>query len=309
MADLKEEKENKVERGLTTNVHQGGSLTAINLFDEKQLAAAEVFLTKIMRSDKGGIKSINDGLAILMRAQDLNLPFSSCIEHIHVVSGKTVIDVHIIKAMLSKAGVVWDKVKDYTPLYQYTDGNIAYNEDSLPSYCVKCKTPKEAAEITSASGGDEVGIYPVRYYQDYHGNIYNEFQINQNFAIAVNKQHAGEIAKQNKIPIIRIPSQPIDWIVEYKFQRARMLGNVIKVQESISHFSYKEAQLAGFFEKDAYKKYARIMIDHRAFTYGARDIASDVLMGCQELLEWKLQDNVPITDNDVIETTAEVVED
>ena len=51
------------------------SFNALNLFDEKQLAAAEAFLTKVMRSDKGGIKSLNDGLAIMMRAQDLQLPF------------------------------------------------------------------------------------------------------------------------------------------------------------------------------------------------------------------------------------------
>lgn len=50
--------------------------SSINLFDDKQLAVAENFLTKIMRSDKGGIKSVNDGLAILMRAQDLNLPLA-----------------------------------------------------------------------------------------------------------------------------------------------------------------------------------------------------------------------------------------
>lgn len=308
MAD-KETKE-EVKTDVLAKVEHPNGLTSFNLFDEKQLAAAEVFLTKITRSEKGGIKSINDGLAILMRAQDLNLPFSSCIEHIHVVSGKTVVDVHIIKAMLSKAGVVWEKIEDYTPLYQYTDGNIAYNEDSIPDYCQKCKTPSEANKITSDSKGDVVGVYPVRYYQDYNNNVYNEFQINQQqFELAINKQHAAQIAQQRKIPIYRIPNKPVDFIVKYKFQRARMLGNTIQVQTSISHFSYQEAIAAGFFEKDTYKKYARVMIDHRAFTYGARDIASDVIMGCQETLEWKLQDNVQITEADVMETTAEVVED
>ena len=42
-------------------------INAINLFDEKQLLAAENFLTRVMRSDKGGIKSVNDGLAVLIR--------------------------------------------------------------------------------------------------------------------------------------------------------------------------------------------------------------------------------------------------
>ena len=51
-------------------------LSVLNLLDEKQLASAEIFLKKIIASPKGGITNINDGLAILMRSQDLHLPFS-----------------------------------------------------------------------------------------------------------------------------------------------------------------------------------------------------------------------------------------
>ena len=76
-----------------------GGINTINFFDDKQLVAAENFLTKVMRSDKGGIKSVNDGLAVLMRAQDLQLPFSTCIEHIHVINGKTGVDIHVVKAL------------------------------------------------------------------------------------------------------------------------------------------------------------------------------------------------------------------
>ena len=85
-------------RALTTRHNeQGTGLTVINLLDEKQLASAELFLKKFMSSEKGGIKSIADGLSILARAQDLQLPFTTCIEHIHVINGKTGIDVHIIE--------------------------------------------------------------------------------------------------------------------------------------------------------------------------------------------------------------------
>ena len=49
-------------------------INAINLFDEKQLLAAENFLTKVMRSDKGGIKSVNDGLAVLIFIVKTNIP-------------------------------------------------------------------------------------------------------------------------------------------------------------------------------------------------------------------------------------------
>ena len=103
-----------------------GGINTINFFDDKQLIAAENFLTKVMRSDKGGIKSVNDGLAVLMRAQDLQLPFSTCIEHIHVINGKTGVDIHIVKALLSRAGCTWRCLKDYQPLYEYTDGINVY---------------------------------------------------------------------------------------------------------------------------------------------------------------------------------------
>ena len=51
-------------RALTTRHNEPyNGLTAVNLFDEKQVASAEIFLKRFMGSEKGGIKSIADGLA------------------------------------------------------------------------------------------------------------------------------------------------------------------------------------------------------------------------------------------------------
>lgn len=83
-----------------TDVNVG--FIALNLLKEENLAQAEIFLKKFMGSDKGGIKSVADGLAILARAQDMQLPFTTCIEHIHVINGKTGVDIHIVKALLSR---------------------------------------------------------------------------------------------------------------------------------------------------------------------------------------------------------------
>ena len=66
-------------------------------------------------------------------------------------------------------------------------------------------------------------------------------------------------------------------------------------------FTYSEAVAAEMFTKDTYKKYARIMIGHRAFTLAARDIASDLLFGVMETTELKVVSGVPIEDADVIE--------
>lgn len=42
------------------------------------------------------------------------------------------------------------------------------------------------------------------------------------------------------------------------------------------------------------------MISHRAFSLGAKDIASDLLMGVMETTELKLVEDVPIIETDII---------
>ena len=275
---------------------------ALNLFDEKQLVAAENFLKRMITTDKGGIKNVNEGLAIMMRAQDLGLPFSSCIEHIHVIQGKTGVDVHIIRSLLSRAGVTWECTKDYAPQYQYTDGNTIYNETQLPEYCVKCRTAKEAEEKTN---NDTIGVYPVKWYQDLKGNIYNEFQVNEKCAIAINKTQAMKLANEGKFPIIRVPAVPIDFVTEYKFTRRKLVCGEKVIVNATGHFSYSEAQTADLFTKDTYKKYARIMIANRAFTLGAREIADDVIFGVMETSELKLVTDTPLDGSEFID--AEVI--
>lgn len=254
----------------------------IDLLSEDGLNRAKLFLAQYITSEKGGIKSIADGIAILARAQDLNLPFTTCVEHIHVINHKTGVDVHIIKSLLLRAGVSWERVKDYTPQYNYTDGTTIYLETQLPDYCVKCRNAKEAEDKTN---DDTVGVYPVNYYQDLKGNIYNEFQVSDKCVKAINTAHAQKIAAEGKFPIIRIPAQPIDYVTEFQFTRLKLVYGQLQKMTVTSRFSYSEAVKADFFTKDTYQKYARIMIDHRAFTLGARDIADDLIMGVMESSE------------------------
>ena len=273
-----------------------GSLSRINLFDDKQLVAAENFITKIMRSEKGGIKNVNDGLAILMRAQDLNLPFSTCIEHIHVINGKTGVDIHIIKALLLKAGVTWECINNYTPLYEYTDGINVYVDGEFPDYVIRCKSKKEAEE-KSSKDSDNVYVYPVIFYKDFKGNVYRQYQLDNKYKLAANAQQVAAIAKEGLIPIVRIPNMAVNYVTTYRFRR--ILNNI--QMESIGTFSFKDAQQADMFEKDTYKKYPKIMISHRAFTLGARDIASDVLFGVMETKELKVTMGADVSDDDWVD--------
>lgn len=280
-------------------------INTLNFFNEKELLAAENFLTKITRSEKGGIKTVNDGLAILMRAQDLKLPFSSCIEHIHCINGKTGVDIHIIKALLLRAGCTWNLIRDYQPLYEYTDSINVYVDGSLPEYAVKCLSQKEAEtkakEDFDKDITDKVYVYPVKWYSDFNGNVYRDYQLNtKQFGIAINKQQVQEIAKANKIPVYRIPNKPVDYVTEYEIYRT--INN--KPVTAIGHFSYSEAVSADMFTKDTYKKYPRILIGHRAFTYAAREIASDVLFGVMETTELKIVAGQELSGNDIVDVEA-----
>ena len=273
-------------------------LRVLQLLDDKQLVAAENFIKRVMGSPKSGISNVQEGLAVLMRANDLQLPFSSCLEHIHVINGKTGVDIHIIKSLLSRAGVTWECTKDYAPQYQYTDGNTIYLETQLPDYCVKCRTIKEAEEKTN---GDKIGVYPVRWYQDLKGSVYNEFQISDKCVIALNKQQALKLAQENKYPVIRVPAVPVDFVTEYKFTRRRIILGEKVVTTAVGHFSYTEAQNADMFSKDTYKKYPRIMIGVRAFTFGAREIADDILMGVMETSELKVLTGTPLDGTEFVD--------
>ena len=286
-------------------------LSRINLFDEKQLLAAENFITKVMRSEKGGIKSVNDGLAVLMRAQDLNLPFSTCLEHIHVINGKTGVDVHIIKALLLRAACTWEVTKDYQALYEYTDGFNSYNDGNLPEYAVRCNSKDDADAKIKAVGenDDKVYLYPVRFYKGFDNNIYKDYQLNSaanKFAIVRNQAEAKSATTAGKIPVVRCAAVPVDYITEYTFTRKFPDGRTMVAS---GHFSRNEALAAGLFEKDTYSKYARILIGHRAFTYGAREIGSDVLFGVMETTELKITSGITLSDGDFKEVDAVIIND
>lgn len=286
------------------NTQHASKLNVLNLFDDKQLVVAEALLGKLMKSDKSGIKSVNDGLAMLMRAQELNLPFSTCIDHVHIINGKIGVDIHVIKALMTRAGCTWRCTKNYQPLYEYTDGFNVYVDGSFPDYVVRCLNKEEANERATKDNNDKVYVYPVKFYQDFNGNVYKDYQLSgDKFGQITNKAQAAAVVKAGKIPVFRIPNKPVDFITEYEITR-KIAGKEVT---TISSFSFSEATMAGMFEKDTYKKYPKTLIGHRAFTYGARDIASDVLFGCMETTELKIVSGKELSDKDVIDVDAEII--
>lgn len=269
----------------------------INFFDEKELIKVKSFMGEYIKSSKnGGISTFQDAIAIAIRSKELGLPFTACAEHVHVINGKTGVDIHIIKGLLSRAGCTWKCLKDYQPLYEYTDGINQFVDGELPEYVVRCSSKAEAEEKRKADeNGDFIYVYPVRWYADAKGNKYPDYRLNtKQFVIVANVAQMQEAAANKLIGVWRIPNVPVDFITEYEISR-NINGQIMT---SKGRFTYKEAVVAGFFEKDTYVKYARIMIGNRAFTYAARDIGSDLLFGVMESTELKIVNNQNIDDKD-----------
>lgn len=264
-------------------------------FTDAELIAAESFLKRLMSTPKGGISNVNEGIALMMRAKDLQLPFSSCIEHIHVISGNTGIDIHIIRTLLLRAGIVWEHTKDNIPLYEYTDGSNIYKEEMLPAYAIICKNQEEAEKKTN---DNQIGVYPLRYYIDLKGQVFNQFQINDKFSIALHQPQAIKLAQEGKYPVIRIPQQPYDIKSEYKFERWQKVNGREIHRTCIGKYSKNDAILAKLVDKDNWQKQFSNMLNIRAFTLGAREIGDDILMGCYEINELKEFTNTPFEKKD-----------
>ena len=303
MSDDKARELTKV-NGNSVDISTAFNINANIGFNEAELVQLKSFLTQYVRSEKSGIKSIEDGIAIALRARDLKLPFSSCAEHIHIVQGKTGLDVHITKALLLKGSVTYEKVDNYRALYEYTDGFNVYDEDKLPADVVKVINSTIAKsrnddDAKNGVAGETIYVYPVKFYKDFANNIYREYQLDSRFQPVANVNDAKTAKAAGKIPVYRIPNVPIDYVTTYKFSR-NISG---KIMEITSSFSYKDAQQAGLLEKDTYKNYPKVLISHRAFAYGAREIADDLLMGCLSIEEIKTINNIDLSDEDIIDIT------
>lgn len=267
------------------------------ILDEKETAIAKTYIASIL-GEKSGLKTVSEGMQLLFKAKDLNIPFTSAIEHVHVIQGKTGVDIHILRTLLLRAGITWKCTKDYIPQYEYTDGSNVYKQTQLPSYCVICRNDKEAEKTTDLENG-VVGVYPLRYYEDANKNKYNEFQISSKTTICINAAHRFKVNSEGGFGVCLLPPSPIDFVAEYEFTRKKLVLGEVVTTHAIGSFSLSEAIAADMFSKDTYKKYPKVMIKTRAWTYGAREIADDICMGLLETTELKNVVDVDFDEHDV----------
>lgn len=229
----------------------------IDVFNDSNKALE--FFKVLVKSKQLSGKTPEEAMVLYIKSKELGLPFMTASDHMHIVNGKAGVDIHIIKAKLLRAGgdIWWEKTEDYTPLYQYTDGG---------SFNIICKE-------------DEV-----------------ESKIPREFAFVYDKDSTDKAKANGKRPVWKDNNyQPVDWRTSYVFYRKKKLqitGEIITLTEK-SSFSWNDAITAklpldkngALAELSNWVKYPGLMCDHRAFTFGARAIASDILMGLYDVKE------------------------
>lgn len=202
-------------------------------------------ITALVSSPTSGIKNEGDAMLVLLKAHELGIGFGNSIPHIHVINGKAGIDIHIIKAILSKpkTGIRWIKTNDFTPIYEvvlYT--KIPTTTDILPDNAIR---------VSKLAGNPMVDT----------------------------------LVADGKIPYVLKPNDqgkfvPIDYVTSYVFTRKKKDIDDTWFTETVkSSFKWSEAITAGLVTKDVWVNWGKQMLDHRAYTPGARAIASDLIMG------------------------------
>jgi len=239
----------------------------------------EDFLEYLVKSPNTGVKDKGEAMLMLSKARELGIGFGNAVPHMHVINGKPGIDIHIIKAILSKpsSGVTWKLIKEYEPVYQLlTRDKAVIKSNEVPKDLELVLVPLDTLMKTDIEKGEFI---------------------------------ASVIVKDKK-PFI------VDYETEYLFTRKyKDIDGEFKTRTAKGYFSWSmacDAQLpynrAGDIDPNsAWSKYRSLMIGTRAFTYGAREIASDLLMGNYETSELFDINNVPY-DIEVEDAEAVVVE-
>lgn len=88
----------------------------------------------VCNSKLSPMKTPADVVAAVLLGRDLGLGAMTALNNIYCVSGKASVNIHIITAKILQAGVTYEIVKDFEPVYQYRDkAGITYKEEFILS--------------------------------------------------------------------------------------------------------------------------------------------------------------------------------
>ena len=216
----------------------------------EQMGNLEKIGTMLVKGSICGAKTVPDFMVATITGQQLGVPMMTAVNNIFNVNGKAGLSTHLMRALVIKAGVTFEKVADYEPMYVYYDG------EADPERPGKLR----AVKIQGKDGaGNPIMIATPR------GNT--------------------TLADFDDTKYV-LGRSVVDRITKYIFERKVVQADgTYKTMRVTSYFSYNDAVIADLTDGVNYKKYPSRMLDARSFAIGAREIASDVLFGMYTVAE------------------------
>lgn len=91
----------------------------LNSEEVRTLEIMRVFAKEVVKSGLSPFKREADVILVLIRGKELGLPYGVSVNNMFAINGKTGMSVHLHKALLQKAGVYFDLLEDFIPVYQF----------------------------------------------------------------------------------------------------------------------------------------------------------------------------------------------
>ena len=216
----------------------------------------------------------------VLKGKSMGIDPITAMEHIHTIptgnGDVSSTDVHIITAQLLKAGVIYNIIEDYTPLYKYRDSNGKYYDKQL------VEDNPDIYQIVTPSTKPE----------DKNNQKHKVFLDSKPYTYRTTILFEREILINGKTKLQKLP-------ISYTLAQATDAG-LYRGIDSLGK------QVKG---RDNWNSHPATMLRNRCISIGGRIIASDYLQGIyenSEVLEFTDADIV-VADTDTIENKKEII--
>lgn len=230
------------------------AVTAKSLIAFENLEAMKVFGDQIVSSGLTPLKKGSQVVAAILYGQELGITPMVSVNNIYPIGGKATLGVHLINAILTKAGVVQEVIRDYEPCVDFV-----LKGDDEKAVCINKETGAEMPR--GADGKAPQGSMPVFLRQGF----------------------ADEVPKSHEVKGKRI----VNYKTVVKFTRMlKQPDNTFRETVVTASFSLGEATQAELLTNPAWVKYPKLMTMNRAISIGSKLIGDDLLLGFPETTEY-----------------------
>ena len=217
----------------------------------------------LIKSELCPLKKESDVVLAIITGNQYQLPFMTSITNIYPIKGRPALSAHLHRAIILKHKIVYNKVYDFEPLYQFaklTEDGKAFEFKEVPNPNGVGTTKQPVATSVGTLEAKPMGYAVVK---------------------------------------------EVDRLTRYTFERLLKQedGSFSKIKV-VSDFKMSDAAKAELLDKENWRKYPARMCDARAFATGAREIASDLLLGIYSISELADDANIKYTIGASLEETV-----